>query len=107
MSKPVDILSFKNHSMLDTIFVSRLTKKPSWITITTGSETTLFSVSTVGHLHEEAVIDWSGDERGKPKKGVTIKIGDETYPAERFGQRDSGIFTNPKYEATRSFISHQ
>lgn len=97
--KPLDVLSFKNYSLLDTFFVSKRTKRPAWVTVTVGPVTSLHSVSNAGYLNEQAQIHWPSEVNGKSKKTpVAIRIGDEILPEETFGQRKKGLFADTEYE---------
>ena len=77
--------------MLDTIFISKAKKKPVWITVTTGSQTTLFSVSSAGKLIQAAAIQWQAQIKGSKKTEVMVEIDGDTFPADRFGRQSGGI----------------
>lgn len=100
-STPADVLHYENSSMLDTIFVSKLKKKPAWITITKGSQTRLFSVSASGKLNETAIIHWQAQVQGSKKAEATVEINGEIYPADRFGRQSSGFYGKT---STRQFV---
>jgi hypothetical protein len=90
--EPADVLFYQNSSLLDTIFIRKPRNNPAWITITAGSQTTLYSVSPFGKLSSAGVIEWASKEEGSKKSRVTVNIGEETFPADNFGQASGGFY---------------
>jgi hypothetical protein len=95
--QPVDILVFKhkNASLLDTVFVSKLKRKPSWVTTTTGPITTIHSISRRGQLKEVAKIYWY--QKGK-NSDVMLEINGEVCAAEKFGRKKGHSNGEPRYQ---------
>jgi len=92
-----EILYYQNSSMLDTIFINKSKKKPAWITITAGPQTTLYSVSPSGKLNPAAIIEWAGKAKGSKKSEVTVQVDGETFPADRFGRPSGGFYGGTRY----------
>lgn len=89
--KPVDVLSPRGSRPLDAVWVRKSTKRPNFVTITSGSTTTLYSVRGNGALNEKAVIRWEGASDADAKKpNATVTIEGREYPAESFGRTNSG-----------------
>lgn len=103
--KAADELSFKTNTMLDAVFTSKAKKKPTWITTTMGSKTTIWRVSRTGNLEEVAAIRWSSvpdsslhsshTTKNDARRVILVEINGELYPAEKFGKRSKGGITNP------------
>lgn len=91
-ASPADVLYYENPSMLDTIFVSKSKKKPVWITITTGPQTSIFSVSSSGKLSQTAAIHWQAQIQGSKKTEIMVDIQGDTFPASKFGQQTGGFY---------------
>jgi hypothetical protein len=98
--KPVETITFKTNTLIDTIFFSKQKKKPCWITSTSGSTTTLFSVSPSGQLLPIAVIRWTGASNDESKKAdVTVEMDGNIFTADKFGRKPG----NSKYDS--AFLS--
>lgn len=89
INKPADILNFKNSSLLDTVFTSKHSRKPAWLTTTHGAQTTLWQVTRSGKLQESVKIIWAEPDK---KTETLVQIKDETFPAEKFGHKSEGGF---------------
>jgi hypothetical protein len=89
---PAEVLFYQNSSLLDTVFVNKSKKKPVWITVTSGSQTTLYSVSPSGELTSAAMIEWDSKGNGSKKSEVTVKFGEETFSGHKFGQPSGGFY---------------
>ncbi|PVG01233.1 hypothetical protein CPB86DRAFT_795226 [Serendipita vermifera] len=86
--KPVDIITYKTTTLIDTIFFSKQRKKPCWITSTSGPTTTLFSVSPSGQLLPVAVIQWTSTSSNESKKSdVMVEMNGDTFTADKFGRK--------------------
>lgn len=88
-AKVVDVLVYKNGRLLDTVFTSKIKKRPTWITATAGPITTLYSVSRTGRMEEAAAIHWPDPSHKKEaaKASITVVINGETFPSEKFGRK--------------------
>jgi hypothetical protein len=95
--EPADVLFYQNSSLLDTIFMRKPKNTPAWITITAGSQTTLYSVSPQGKLSSAGSIEWASKDEGSKKSRVTVKIGEETFPADNFGRRSGGFYGSTRW----------
>jgi hypothetical protein len=95
--QPVDILVFKhkNASLLDTVFVSKAKRKPSWITSTVGPTTTMHAVGRNGRLNEVAKIHWYQEEKNSD---VMVEINGELFAAEKFGRKRGHSHGEPRYQ---------
>ncbi|KAG8769814.1 hypothetical protein FRC16_006554 [Serendipita sp. 398] len=90
--KPADNLLFKESTLIDTIYSSRVKKRPCWLTSTSATKTTLFAIAGSGRLKEKAVIDWaSSPSESTTKSEVMVEVEGERYPAERFCKKRTGL----------------
>ncbi|CAG7850891.1 SubName: Full=Uncharacterized protein {ECO:0000313/EMBL:CCA68262.1} [Serendipita indica DSM 11827] len=86
----VETLVFKNNSLIDATFTSRKQRRIVWATLTSGTSTTLYSVSPHGKLEAAASIHWhrAGSHLSlRNSAQSTVELEGNEFTIEQFGWR--------------------